>query len=69
MENQINLNKPLLKATDVAEMLNVSKAMAYKLINSGQIRSVVIGTAIRVRSEDLFSFIENSLTPSSELET
>lgn len=61
------LPEPLLKATDVAEILNVSRAMAYKLMSQGEIRTVVIGTAKRVRVKDLSAFIEASLAPSIEM--
>lgn len=61
------LPEPLLKAIDVAEILNISRAMAYKLMNQGEIRSVVIGSSKRVRLKDLLAFIEASLAPSSEV--
>ena len=57
----------LLKATDVATILNISRAMAYRLMQQGAIRTVCIGAARRVRSEDLQIYIEDHLTP-SELE-
>ena len=56
----------LLKATEVAELLNVSRAFAYRLMQQGKIRTVVIGGAKRVRPEDLNTFIENNLTPVTE---
>jgi excisionase family DNA binding protein len=52
----------LIKATDVATILNISRAMAYRLMQQGAIRTVCIGTARRVRSEDLQSYIEDNLT-------
>ena len=56
-------NKSLLKATEVAKILNISRAMAYLLIQRGEIRSVRIGTARRVRCEDLHKYIEENLSP------
>lgn len=56
-------NTSLLKATQVAHILNISRAMAYQLIQRGEIRSVNIGTARRVRQEDLDKYIESHLTP------
>ncbi|MBW1674349.1 MAG: helix-turn-helix domain-containing protein [Deltaproteobacteria bacterium] len=53
---------PLLKATDVAVKLNVSKAYVYKLIKTGDLPSVQIGSAVRVRLQDLWEFIEANLT-------
>ena len=68
MENyEMPLPEPLLKATDVAEILNISRAFAYQLINRGDLRSVVIGTARRVRPIDLETFIQASLQPPLEL--
>lgn len=55
--------KRLLKATQVAEILNVSRAMVYRLIQTGTIRSVSIGAARRVRLEDLMVYIESNLSP------
>lgn len=52
----------LLKATQIAEFLNISRAMSYRLIQTGEIRSVQIGAARRVRPEDLQSYIEANLT-------
>ena len=56
----------LLKAIDVAEHLNISRAMAYRLMQLGEIRTVSIGAAKRVRRKDLFTYIENNLSPMSE---
>ena len=53
----------LLKAIEVADILNVSRAMAYRLIQTGEIRSVHIGMARRVRLEDLQWYIEANLYP------
>ena len=61
-----NDDKPyqLLKARQVAEELNVSRAMAYRLIQTGHIRSVRINGARRVRPMDLKRYIEKNLTKS-----
>ena len=53
----------LLKATEVAKILNISRSMAYRLIQTGQIRSVRIGEACRVRTKDLQGYIEKNLSP------
>lgn len=52
----------LLKAAEVAEYLNISRAMAYRLIQMGKLRSVKIGGALRVRPMDLVKFVEDNLT-------
>jgi len=68
MENILLRNcEQLLKATDIAHILNISRAMAYRLMQVGKIRTVSIGTAKRVRRKDLHSFIENNLSPTSEV--
>jgi excisionase family DNA binding protein len=54
----------LLKAIEVAKILNISRAFAYQLMQRGEIRSVVIGTSRRVRPEDLTEFIAGNLSPS-----
>lgn len=58
--NQLPNIERLLRATDVAEVLNVSPAFAYQLMQKGQIPSVRIGGARRVRLEDLTRFIEKN---------
>lgn len=49
---------PLLDAEEVAQQLRISIALAYRLIQRGQIRSVRIGRLVRVRKNDLERFIE-----------
>ena len=48
----------LLKPSEVAGLLNVSRAMSYHLLQSGQIPVVRINRAVRVKPDDLRSFIE-----------
>jgi len=42
----------LLRAKEVAEILQISRAMAYTLMQRGEIPTVRIGKARRVRPED-----------------
>ena len=58
----VYLPKSLLKANDVAEILNISVPMAYRLMQRNEIRTVRIGKSRRVREEDLSSYIEKHLT-------
>ena len=68
MENiLLRNNEQLLKATDVAYILNISRAMAYRLMQVGKIRTVSIGTSKRVRKKDLLKYIENNLSPMGEV--
>lgn len=49
--------KLLLRPTEAAEALSISRAMVYRLIASGEIGSVRIGTAIRVPRAALEDYI------------
>jgi excisionase family DNA binding protein len=51
----------LLRADEVSEILSVSLAFAYRLIQNGEIPSVRMGSAVRVRPEDLTAYIEANL--------
>jgi excisionase family DNA binding protein len=59
---QENLSRisPLLKAKDVAEILKISRAMAYNLMLRGEIPTIRIGKCRRVRPEDLILYIESN---------
>ena len=50
----------LLKGNDVARMLNISRAFAYQLMRQGEIPTVRIGNAVRVRREDLLAYIDQN---------
>jgi excisionase family DNA binding protein len=52
--------KRLLKAEEIAKYLRISKSGAYHLLKTGEIPVVRIGTAVRVREEDLEKFVLNS---------
>jgi excisionase family DNA binding protein len=62
---QLNGEMKLLRAAEVAQILNVSRAFAYRLMQQGKIRTVAIAKTRRVRPADLQDFIEMSLVPSS----
>lgn len=51
------MNERLLTPAEVAERLQISKAMAYNLMKRGDIDVVRIGSLVRVRAEDLERFI------------
>ena len=55
----------LLKATDVAEYLNISESMAYRLMQTRAIPTVKIGAASRVRPVDLQDYIQDNLIPAN----
>jgi excisionase family DNA binding protein len=51
----------LLRIEDISDHLACSRSMAWKLIASGQLRSVRIGRAVRVRPADLEAYIEGAV--------
>ena len=53
----------LFTVKQMAEILSISKSFAYKLISVGEIPHVKVGTAIRIRREDLLDYIEGNLDP------
>jgi excisionase family DNA binding protein len=55
-----NTSKRLLRANEVADILNVSRAMAYKLMQRGMIPTVHIGNSKRVRPADLQNYIRDN---------
>jgi excisionase family DNA binding protein len=58
--NELGITKDeqLLKAGDIARILNISKAMVYRLIQRGEIPVVRISHAVRVRFSDLEDYIK-----------
>jgi excisionase family DNA binding protein len=57
-------DEELLKADDIARLLNISKPMAYRLMQRGEIAVIRINTAVRVKPSDLQAYIERSRTGS-----
>ncbi len=51
---------PLLNGKQVAQLLCVSKAFAYRLMSERSIPTIKMGRSVRVRPEDLEQFISNS---------
>jgi excisionase family DNA binding protein len=50
----------LLRAAEVAEILKISRSMAYRLIRFGFIPSVRINHSVRVRQGDLETYIQKN---------
>lgn len=57
-EISFNIQYPLLKASEVAKILSISRAKAYQLLNSGHIPIVRIDHSVRVRREDLQNYLK-----------
>jgi len=49
---------PLLRPADVADLLNVSRKTAYRLIARGDLPAIRIGTTLRVRPADLATYLD-----------
>lgn len=47
-------------AVELAETLKISRALAYRLIAGGAIRSFRIGRTVRVQEQDLEEFIQSN---------
>ena len=65
MEKNISEFNPswvLLRPSDVAERLKISRSMAYKLVCTGEIPCVRIGRSVRIRTEDLEKFILENIS-------
>lgn len=52
----------LLRPEEVAELLNISKSLAYRLLQQGQIPAVRFNRTVRVRKADLEAFLKRSST-------
>ncbi len=56
----------MLRAPEVASILNISRSHAYRLIRDGRIPSIRMGRAVRVRKVDLDQFLRNVLSTNQE---
>ncbi len=58
--NELELSKDerLLKAADIARILNISKALAYRLIQRGEIPVIRISHAVRIKRSDLEDYVK-----------
>lgn len=52
--------KRLYSVIEVAERLSVSRSLVYKLIRSGELRTVRLGGAIRIRPDELTRLVDES---------
>lgn len=62
MNNDTYIPQKLMRASEVAQYLNISRAFAYKLMQTGQLRTVQIGQSVRVRPEDLEQYIQKNVS-------
>ena len=54
------MEEKLLKPAEVADILQVSRAKAYQLMQQGEIPTVRIGKLVRVRRADLERYIHEN---------
>jgi excisionase family DNA binding protein len=54
------VKEPLLRPAEIQELLGISRAAAYQLLQRGEIASVRIGRSVRVTPADLEAFIQRS---------
>ena len=54
------MNNIFLRASDISQILKISKGLTYRLIAEGKIPSVRFGRVVRVKQEDLERFIARS---------
>ena len=57
-----SMQQPLLTGDEVAKILRVSRSSAYLMMKRGDFPVVHVGTAIRVRPEDLERYITSNAT-------
>lgn len=60
------MNATFLTGKEIAEILKISNALAYRLIATGEIVSIRFGRTVRVREEDLNAFIKTKLAVSAQ---
>lgn len=53
----ISANKPLLKASDISEILNISKSKVYQMMQSNELPTIKVGSCIRVHPDDLVTYL------------
>jgi excisionase family DNA binding protein len=59
-------NTTFLTGKDVAEILKISKALAYRLIARGEIPGIRFGRTVRVKQESLDAFIVRNEAEASD---
>jgi excisionase family DNA binding protein len=48
----------LLTVPELCDTLRITRTTAYRLVNSGQLRTVIVGERIRFRPEDVDAYLE-----------
>jgi excisionase family DNA binding protein len=58
--NKSLVSVKLLKATEVANLLNISRAFVYQLMSQGELSFIKIGNAMRIHPIDLQNYISTN---------
>ncbi len=59
---RLSKNTPLLKVSDLCEMLSLSRSKVYTLIREDKLKSFTIDGARRIHQRDLDEFLEKHRT-------
>ena len=51
-------DQKLLRATEVARVLDISRSLAYRLMRTGEIPVIKISHAVRVKPSDLKEYVK-----------
>ena len=54
------MNEKLLTPTEVQQLLRISQSTLYRLIRSGQLPSIRVGDAYRIRMSELEDYMDNN---------
>ena len=54
-----NNYKDVVTIKELKEMLSIGRDKAYSLVNSGEIKSFVIGKVIKIPKKSVIKYIEN----------
>ena len=57
MKREVHMETKLLKADEIADILKISLAKAYTMLQRGELPTVRIGRLVRVRQSDLEKYI------------
>jgi excisionase family DNA binding protein len=57
-----NDGRPLLTVMEAAGHIKMSKRTIYRLIHSGQLRSIQVSGRLRIRHSDLDDYLDNHIT-------
>jgi excisionase family DNA binding protein len=61
-EIDLSTNETFLKVREVQDLLNISRALVYRLVETGDLKALRINQAIRIRQSDLEEYIQEHLT-------